>query len=64
MSQVPTITIDLVEIETNTSPMHDEFLSHRLGLVPLSSHSSIVDEFRDPQVTSHPLEFPFCETFY
>ena len=37
LSYVPTLAIDLVNIETNTSLMLDEELAYRLGLVPLQS---------------------------
>ncbi|EEB07420.1 RNA polymerase II subunit 3 [Schizosaccharomyces japonicus yFS275] len=42
LGEIPTVAIDLVEISVNTSVMPDEFLAHRLGMIPLNSNN--IDE--------------------
>jgi len=39
-SEIPTMAIDYVDIEENTSSLHDDFMARRLGLVPfISTHA-------------------------
>lgn len=37
IADIPTCAIDMVEIQSNTTPLPDEMLAHRLGMVPLVS---------------------------
>lgn len=49
IAEVPSVAIETVHMWNNTSIVHDEVLSHRLGLVPLDVDPRYLDDFEDEE---------------
>lgn len=50
LAEIPTLAFTVVELEINTSVFHDEFMTHRIGLVPvISPFHEQVDAMPMPQ---------------
>lgn len=47
IAEVPTMAIDTITFETNSSILQDEFLAHRIGLVPLNKPLEDIVEYSE-----------------
>ncbi|KAM3379195.1 hypothetical protein P3S68_011609 [Capsicum galapagoense] len=66
ITEVPTIAVDLVEINVNSSVLNDEFISYRLGLIPLTSNRAMSMRFsRDSDTCDGDRQCEYCSVeFY
>jgi DNA-directed RNA polymerase alpha subunit len=47
LAEVPTMAIETVYIENNTSIIQDEVLSHRLGLIPINANPTLFETYHE-----------------
>jgi DNA-directed RNA polymerase II subunit RPB3 len=63
ISEVPKLAIDIVTFENNSTFQQEEYLAHRLGLIPICSTSkqlSIHENFVEAKYCNCPDECPRC----
>uniref|UniRef100_A0A7S0H6V0 DNA-directed RNA polymerase II subunit RPB3 n=2 Tax=Amorphochlora amoebiformis TaxID=1561963 RepID=A0A7S0H6V0_9EUKA len=62
IAEVPTLAIEFVTVDINTTVLHDQFLAHRLGLIPLNSRE--VERFNYPRDCDCPGGCEKCQIKY
>lgn len=64
IAEIPTMAIDLVEVRENTSPLHDEFIAHRIGLIPLTSFDADKYSFSEQCQACNGLKCEKCQVHF
>jgi DNA-directed RNA polymerase II subunit RPB3 len=64
ISEIPTMAIDLVEVHENTSALHDEFIAHRIGLIPLKSHDVNDFDYSESCIGCQLFNCPKCQVHF
>jgi len=41
MNQIPVLAVEEVEISRNDSPLYDETIAHRIGLIPIKTDETV-----------------------
>lgn len=54
LAEVPTVALETIYMWNNNSVIHDEVLSHRIGLIPLQIDARILDDFDDNDTDDGP----------
>lgn len=61
-AETPMLAIDLINMEENTCVLHDEFLSHSIGLLPIDSND--LDDFKRVDECDSDFLCEKCSVYY
>jgi len=48
IAETPTMAIDWIQLEANSTVLSDEFLAHRIGMIPLISDDVCICQWLHP----------------